>query len=123
VVVQHLARGFCDSFAAWLATTSGQRVAVAADGVALASGHVWIAPDDYHVRVDADLRVRLSGDPPVDGFRPSGTVLLESLAAFGPRAAGVILSGMGGDGARGALAMRRAGGLVLAQDAMTSAVY
>jgi two-component system, chemotaxis family, protein-glutamate methylesterase/glutaminase len=88
----------------------------AADGHRLRPGRIYVAPNDRHVRV-ADAHLRLDRGPKENGVRPAVDVMLRSLAAaYGSRAIAVILSGALGDGAAGALAVRRAGGLVLIQD-------
>lgn len=124
LVVQHLARGFVDGFAAWLNTASASlRVKVAEDGEPLRSRTVYVAPDDRHLGVRGDS-VAVSDAPPIDGLRPSGTFLFESVAkAFGPAAVAVILTGMGTDGVAGLHAVRIAGGRIIAQDEETSVVF
>jgi two-component system chemotaxis response regulator CheB len=83
-----------------------------------------VAGDDRHLTIDARRRVRLLEGPAIDGHRPSGTRMLLSLASeLGPRAVGVVLTGMGRDGAEGLRALRRAGGRTLVQDEATSVVY
>lgn len=124
LVVQHMSPGFVEGFAAWLSGAVRGRVSVAVDGEPLSAGRVLIAPDDRHLVVDGQRRARLLSTPPVSGHRPSGDVLLRSFAeTFGPRALGVVLTGMGRDGAEGLEAMRRAGGITLAQDRASSVVY
>jgi two-component system, chemotaxis family, protein-glutamate methylesterase/glutaminase len=111
-VVQHTAFGFTEALAHWLDSRAGVRVAVAADGARLRAGEVVLAPDDRHLEVDAGGRLHLRSGPPIDGHRPSGTTLLASLAqAHGARAAGIVLSGMGRDGADGLAAVEAAGGI------------
>lgn len=124
LVVQHLAAGFAESFATWLRERSGHDVRVAVDGAPLDPGMVWIAPDEVHLGARPDLRIALSATPPVGVFRPSATYLLNSLArSFTTRALGVVMTGMSDDGADGAVALRRAGGKVAAQDEATSVIY
>ena len=124
LVVQHMAPGFVGGFAGWLNSVSPLRVKVAEDGDPLAPGAVYLAPDGCHLDVAGRGAVRLSCDAPIDGFRPSGTHLFESVAAgFGPAVLAVILTGMGEDGVAGLHAVRAAGGLVLAQDEATSVVF
>lgn len=126
LIVQHIARGFAAGFAEWLAGTCGHRVAIAVAGEPAEPGAVYVAPDDRHLGVEGgggDLRLVVSEAPAEGAFRPSGSFLLRSLAGLGARARAVILTGMGDDGADGALALRRAGGRVAAQDRATSAIY
>ncbi len=124
LIVQHIAVGFASSFASWLAHRTRHPVEVARHGERLEVGGVYVAPDDRHLGVSVDLRVALADDPPIGSLRPAGNHLLRSLGkAFGARALGVVLTGMGDDGADGALALRRAGGAVAAQDESTSIIY
>jgi len=124
LVVQHIAPGFAASFARWLTERTGYPTAVTEAGAVLEPGHAYVAPDDRHLGVSADGRAALSDAPPVGLFRPSGNWLLRSLArAYGPRALGVILSGMGDDGAEGAAELRRKGGSVVAQDQESAVVF
>jgi two-component system chemotaxis response regulator CheB len=89
----------------------------------VAPGQVVVAGDDAHVELAADGRVRLQSGDAVDGFRPSGTVLLSSLAnAFGRRALGVVLSGMGSDGADGLGAIYAAGGTAVVENPESAVV-
>jgi two-component system, chemotaxis family, protein-glutamate methylesterase/glutaminase len=124
LVVQHIALGFADGFARWLSGAGPLRAIVATEGAALAPGCVYVAPDDRHLGVSPDgTRAALSDEPPVGGFRPSGTHLFGSVAsAIGAGGIGVILSGMGRDGLAGLTRLRAAGGRVLAQDAASCAV-
>src|SRR5204863_4993716 len=85
---------------------------------------VYVAVDDHHLGVSATRRIELSGAPPVGGFRPSGTVLFQSVAAaFGSSALAVVLTGMGRDGVDGLAAIRRAGGRTVAESEQTAVVY
>jgi two-component system chemotaxis response regulator CheB len=123
LVVQHIHTSFAPGFAAWLAGASGLNVSLAAAGEHAQPCHVYVAPGDMHLRLAADRRLELSGEPPTL-HRPSADVLFESVARHaGARSIGVVLTGMGEDGANGLLAIRRAGGVALAQDEATSAVY
>jgi two-component system chemotaxis response regulator CheB len=116
VVVQHIGPGFDAALAAWLDETTPLPVRLAADGQPLVPGEVLVAPAGRHLRL-AGARVELSTGPPVGGHRPSATELFASVGqGLGPRGLGVILTGMGSDGAAGLVELRRAGGRVLAQD-------
>ena len=123
-IVQHVSPGFVDALARWLASLCRLRVTIAHDGDVCRPGNVLIAPDHVHLAIDRDGRARLASAPERALHRPSADALFESLAAgFGPRASGVVLTGMGEDGARGLVAMRRAGALTLAQDEASCVVY
>lgn len=124
LVVQHMASGFVTGFAAWLAQAISARVSVAVDGEPMTAGKIVIGPDDRHLVVDAQRRIRLVDSPPVNGHRPSADILFTSLAErYGAGVLGIVLTGMGSDGAEGLGRIRRAGGTTLAQDQGSSVVY
>jgi two-component system chemotaxis response regulator CheB len=127
VVVQHMPASFTRSFAERLDGLCQMRVKEAVDGDRILPGHVLIAPGDYHMRVQrsgAVYSVAVTQDPPVNRHRPSVDVLFDSCAQhLGANAVGVILTGMGADGARGMLAMRKSGARTLAQDEATCVVF
>ncbi len=116
VIVQHIASGFASAFAGWLASVSRRTVRVAVDQERVIEGVVYVAPADRHLTVVQGAVVLVAGEP-VEGARPSGTVLLASLAkSYGARAAGVLLSGNGSDGVSGLKELREAGGTSYVQD-------
>lgn len=124
LVVQHIGAGFTAGLASWLSSCVPLRVKVAEAGEPLVPATVYIAPEDQHLGVALGRRVALSSDPPLGGFRPSGTHLFQSVAAaYGPAAAALILTGMGEDGLEGLRAVHRAGGRVIAQDEASSVVF
>jgi two-component system chemotaxis response regulator CheB len=124
LVVQHIAGGFVDGFVGWLDERCTLTVKVAEDYEPLLPRTVYVAPDDRHLGVAGRGRVLLSGGPPIEGFRPSGTFLFESVAhAFGAASVHVILTGMGQDGVVGLRAARAAGAKVIAQDEASSVVF
>lgn len=125
LVVQHIAAGFEEGFADWLAKDLRRDVRLAADGERAGPGAVRIAPAGTHLRLDASGTLLLdSATPPRGGHRPSADELFLSCAAACPRqTAGVLLSGMGRDGAEGLAALRRAGGLTMVQDEASSVVF
>lgn len=123
-IVQHMAPGFIEGFAEWLAQTCRLRVQVAKQGSMLLPGHVYLAPDHRHMTVSASAMVRLVEGSASDGLRPSVAALFDSVAeAYGSRAAGVLLTGMGIDGAAELKRLRDLGALTIAQDQASSAVY
>jgi len=123
VVTQHMPATFTKSFAARLDKASGATVTEAVDGAPLMPGHVYIAPGgETHLEV-AGGRCRLVAADTVNGHRPSVDVLFNAVARLGRPMTGVILTGMGKDGARGLLAMRQAGARTLGQDEASSVVY
>jgi two-component system chemotaxis response regulator CheB len=124
VCVQHISHGWANGLVRWLAGMSTLAVKTAEDGEPLRPGTLYIAPDDRHLVVSGRDFVRLRADPPVGGFRPSGTPLLESVArSFGRDALGIMLTGMGDDGAAGMRALHAAGGFCVAQDNDSSVVW
>jgi two-component system chemotaxis response regulator CheB len=127
VVVQHMPEKFTRSFAERCDQFCTIRVKEAEDGDRVLAGHVLIAPGNYHVamrRNGAQYFVHVHTGPPVNGHRPSVDVLFESVAACtGGNAVGVIMTGMGADGARGLQAMRQAGARTIAQDEATCVVF
>lgn len=122
-VVQHMSAGFTVGFAKWLQGESKLRVKLAEDGELPRSGTIYLAPDQLHLRLSPEFQLRLSAEPMDQSFRPSVDELFKSLAlALGPAAIGMLLTGMGTDGARGLLAMRKAGAWTLAQEAVSCVV-
>ena len=124
LIVQHMPPGFTRSLAQRLAQMSRLKVSEARAGDKIEPGVALVAPGGYHMVVNRDKAVSLDTSPYVHGVRPAVDVTMESAArVFGNRCLGVVLTGMGTDGTRGASLIRRAGGKVIAQDEMTSVVY
>ncbi len=124
LVVQHISFGFVEGLAGWLDAACKLQVKVARHGERIQPGAVHIAPDDQHMAIDVYGRIRLNQSDPINGHRPSITVLLESVAkAYGPAAMGVILTGMGSDGAVGMKALREIGAITIAQDEKSCVVF
>jgi two-component system chemotaxis response regulator CheB len=123
LVMQHIMPQFTEGLVSWLDGQVPPAVALAVDGQDLSPG-VWFAPDGSHLVLDVDRRLMLDGSPPAHGHRPSGDVLLSSLAEVaGAEAVAVVLTGMGRDGAVGLAAVAGAGGQTIAQDEASSVVY
>lgn len=126
VIVQHMPTGFTRSFAERLSRTCAPDVSEARDGDLLRPGLVLIAPGgERHLEIQGRTRPRclLAASPPVSDHRPSVDVMFHSAARLGSRAVGVILTGMGHDGAEGLLAMRRCGATTIGQDRGSSVVF
>ncbi|MBQ0162093.1 MAG: chemotaxis response regulator protein-glutamate methylesterase [Treponema sp.] len=127
LVVQHMPAGFTKEFAYSLNKICPLNVQEAIDGQKLQSGNVYIAPGNFHIYVEKigfDCYVRLSQEPQRNGHRPSADVLFESVAkVFRNNALGVIMTGMGRDGASELAAMRTEGAWTLGQDEKSSIVY
>ncbi|MEM6708457.1 MAG: chemotaxis response regulator protein-glutamate methylesterase [Pseudomonadota bacterium] len=127
LLAQHMPERFMAPFAERLNRCTGYATREGKHLESLEAGRVYVAPGDQHMtlkRVDQNLMVKLDSGPNVEGHRPSVDKLFHSVAAAaGPSAVGVLLTGMGKDGAAGLLAMRQAGAITLVQDERTSAVW
>ena len=124
LIVQHMARGFVGGFARWLAEYVRFPVRLAEPGMLPIRGEAYLAPDDRHLGLDPTGHITLSTSPAEEGFRPSGNFLFRSVAAVtGASALGVLLSGMGRDGASGLMALRHAGATTVAQDEASCVVF
>jgi two-component system chemotaxis response regulator CheB len=124
LIVQHITRGFTDGFVDWMNGSCCLPVRLATDGEPLASGTVYVAPDDRHTKIGRNGRIRLSTDEPVNGIRPSVSSLFRSVAeVLGPDAVGVLLTGMGRDGAAELKLMRDRGAVTIAQDMESCVIY
>jgi len=123
VVVQHIDEKFCQDLAKWLATSSRLPVEVAEENVPARIGKVLIAPGGCHLIFGSDGRLHHTSMP-ASSYRPSVDVLFNSAVDYGPRnLLGIILTGMGRDGALGLKKLKEAGHLTIAQDEATSAIY
>lgn len=127
LITQHLPATFMSYFAAQVAVLAGRPCAVAEDCVRMRRGRILIAPGDAHitcVRTADGQAIRLTTAPARSGCLPSVDPMMDSVGrVFGDRALGVMLSGMGRDGAQGAAALVKAGGQLLAQDEASSVVW
>ena len=124
LIVQHMAAGFIQGFAAWLAQSTGFPVHVAAVDDYPLPGHAYVAPDGVHMRVGMGRRIMLSQDAPKNGVRPSVSYLFQSVAnVFGGYAAGLLLTGMGRDGAEELKLLRDKGAITIVQDRDSAVVY
>jgi two-component system chemotaxis response regulator CheB len=123
VVVQHISPEFLPSLIEWLGTMTSMSVKTAVAGTRPQPRHIYFAPGDAHLRLTVNRRFeldRLTKAP----YTPSGDILLNSVSfAYGSNAMGVVLTGMGSDGARGLRAMNNAGAYTIAQDEATSVVF
>ncbi len=124
VVVQHVSRGFLPRLVKWLQQETSRPMRIAVDGDTMRPGVTYFAPEEHHLRLRRRNVLELSDSPPVSSVRPSATVLFNSVASvYQSEAIGVLLTGMGNDGAEGLQAIRAQGGVTLAQDKETSVVY
>lgn len=123
VIVQHITPGFLPGLVEWLNQTTGLSVHVAAHGMPLEPSRVYVAPDDFHLMVSG-RRAALSREPPENGIRPSVSCLFRSMAAEAtPATIGVLLTGMGKDGAAELRQLRDCGAWTIAQDRESSVVH
>ncbi|MBI5562080.1 MAG: chemotaxis-specific protein-glutamate methyltransferase CheB [Deltaproteobacteria bacterium] len=124
VCVQHIGEGFLTGLVEWLQSQCAVAVKVAAEGEGPAPGTVYFPPEGRHLILDDAGRFGCSNEEPVNGHRPSITVTFRSIAArYGPSATGILLTGMGDDGAEGLRLIMDAGGATIAQDEATSVVF
>jgi two-component system chemotaxis response regulator CheB len=127
VIVQHMPPGFTKSLAERLNTLSELTVKEAADNDRLVAGTVYIAPGDFHLtlrREASGTYVKLNKEPAIGGLRPAVDPMMVSVAeTYGTKAVGVILTGMGHDGAKGMQAIKRLQGRTIAEDQSTSVVF
>jgi len=124
LIVQHIARGFLPGMVDWLSQTTGLRVHIAAHGATPLPGHAYVAPDDFHLAADARGHMVLAREEAESGLRPAVSYLFRSLAdSYGANAVGVLLTGMGKDGAAELKRMRAHGACTIAQDRDSSIVH
>jgi two-component system, chemotaxis family, protein-glutamate methylesterase/glutaminase len=127
VITQHMPEGYTERFASRLSRDCPMTVVEATDNLELQNGHAYIAPGTHHMRIvkkGAHYRTELSDGPAVSGHRPSCDVMFESVAKVaGGKSVGVILTGMGRDGAQGLLTMRNQGCSTIGQNRTTCVVY
>jgi two-component system chemotaxis response regulator CheB len=124
LIVQHIAEGFVRGFKEWLSATSGIKLKIAEDGEPISGGIGYIAPDNFHMGVSKGNIINLSNQPPENGLRPSVSYLFRSVAQnYGSHAAGVLLTGMGRDGAEELKTMKDKGALTMVQNEESSVVF
>ena len=124
ICVQHISLGFLQSLIDWLTTSCSLPIQIAQAGERPKSGHVYFPPERQHLKLDRRGKFIHSLDPPVDGHRPSVTTTFISVAEFyGRKTIGVLLTGMGRDGAEGMKEIAHVGGMTIAQDEVTSVVF
>jgi two-component system chemotaxis response regulator CheB len=125
ILVQHMPATFTTQYALQLAEFTGIRVKEAEDSEPIQAGTLYICPGGQHLRVSPTGRIQLdAATGRIDGYLPNIDATMESVAQFaGAMSIGVVLTGMGSDGARGARAIKSASGLVLAQDEATSVIF
>ncbi len=124
VIVQHIATGFLSGLVQWLDKECRVKVKIAEDLEEIRSGVAYIAPENLQMRVKEGGRISLSSETAENGHRPSGDVLLESVARiYGRESIGIILTGMGRDGVIGLKAIKQNQGKTIAQDEKSCVVF
>jgi two-component system chemotaxis response regulator CheB len=124
LIVQHIAHGFLPGMVEWLNQSTALSVHVATHGTIPLPGHVYVAPDDFHLAADVHGYLTLTHAAPEGGLRPAVSYLFRSLAqTCGMNAIGVLLTGMGRDGAAELKQMRDCGAYTIAQDRDSSVVH
>jgi two-component system, chemotaxis family, protein-glutamate methylesterase/glutaminase len=124
LVVQHMTNGFIRGFVDWLGDACEVKVKLAKDGEKIERGQVLVAPDGFHTIVRSKKRIGLVSGEKVHGVKPSVDILFNSIAdVFGQTAVGVLLTGMGADGAEGLKHIKDKGGITIAQSADSCAVF
>ncbi|MBA3868138.1 MAG: chemotaxis-specific protein-glutamate methyltransferase CheB [Anaerolineae bacterium] len=124
VIVQHITADFVPSLVGWLNHVSKNKVQIARHGEAVLPGVIYVAPGDNHLFLSKRQTFIVGPSPKVMQFMPSADIMLESVAeSYCEKAIGIVLTGMGDDGAHGLQAMRRAGAITIAQDEASSVVF
>ncbi len=124
VLALHMPANFTGQFTAQLAGASAISVKEAVAGESMRAGTLYVCPGSHHLRISGGGQIQLDDGPRISGYRPCADVALESAASWaGPMTTAVVLTGMGNDGARGALAVKAAGGHVIAQDEASSMIF
>jgi two-component system chemotaxis response regulator CheB len=124
LIVQHMAPGFAEGFVEWLAETTKFPAHIAGPGALMLPGHAYVAPDGLHMGVQSGGWITLSKDAPENGLRPSVSYLFRSVAqVYGPHAAGVLLTGMGRDGADELKLLKDRSAVTIAQDKESCIVH
>ncbi|MEW6194586.1 MAG: chemotaxis-specific protein-glutamate methyltransferase CheB [Bacteroidota bacterium] len=124
LIVQHIATGFLQGFVEWLSQTTGVPIHVAAHHELITAGNVYVAPDSYHMGVDEEYRIILSKDKPENNLRPSISFLFRSINnIYGKHAIGVLLTGMGTDGAEELKLLKENSAATIVQDEESSVVH
>ncbi len=124
ICVQHICLGFLQGFLDWLATNCRLPIQIAKPGDIPKPGIVYFPPEQQHLELDSQGRFICSNSQPFDGHRPSVTVTFQSVAKFyGKATVGILLTGMGRDGAEGMQSIAQAGGVTIAQDETTSVIF
>ncbi|MDD5167535.1 MAG: chemotaxis-specific protein-glutamate methyltransferase CheB [Syntrophales bacterium] len=124
LIVQHIAHGFVRGMTEWLTQTTGFPVHIGKNGETVLDGHAYMAPDGHHLGIGRDGRLALSTSPPENGLRPAVSYLFRSVTeAYGAEGIGVLLTGMGKDGASELKQMKDKGAVTIVQDKESSVIH
>ncbi|MEI8121717.1 MAG: chemotaxis-specific protein-glutamate methyltransferase CheB [bacterium] len=124
MIVQHITAGFMRGLADWLESTTGFPVQIASTGMKMAPGHAYLAPDGFHMGINGEGAILLSSALPENGLRPAVSFLFRSVTEVcGSSAVGILLTGMGKDGAEDLKRMKDRGALTIAQDWESSVIH
>lgn len=124
ICIQHISEGFLRGLIDWLSSKCRMKIEIAETGTAPRPGTIYFPPEDSHLKIDAAGKFIISSELPYDGHRPSITVTMKSAAGYYKNSAlGVLLTGMGKDGAEGLLSIKKAGGITIAQDEDSCIIY
>lgn len=124
LIVQHIARGFTHGLVEWLSKISAFKIKIAEDNEEITKCMAYVAPSGLHMRVAEGGIIRLGDDPPYRNFKPSADILFSSIAkVYNEQGIGIILTGMGRDGADGIGEIKKSGGRTIAQDEKTSVIF
>jgi two-component system chemotaxis response regulator CheB len=124
LIVQHIATGFVEGLKEWLSATSGIKLKIAEESEQIVPGTGYFAPNNFQMGISHARTITLSGQSPENGLIPSVNYLFHSVAkSFGPNALGVLLTGMGTDGAEGLKSIREKGGFTLVQNQDSSVIF
>ena len=124
LVVQHITPGFLKGLSDWLAQTTQKTIKIATQGEKPEANQIYFAPEDYHMGLDVLSKIVLTKDQPENGHRPSASFLFRSCAKnFGNKTLGILLTGMGHDGAEGLKLMKESGAFTIAQNKETSIIF
>ncbi|MDD5773200.1 MAG: chemotaxis-specific protein-glutamate methyltransferase CheB [bacterium] len=124
IIVQHISQGFIGGLVDWLQKLSRIKIRVARENDIITPGEVLFSPDTCHIILDEKGRIKFENSPPVGGVRPSADILFPSVAKYyGSSLVGVIMTGMGDDGARGMEVIKKSGGGTIAQDEDSCVVF
>jgi two-component system chemotaxis response regulator CheB len=124
IIVQHMPGNFTSQFSAQLQEVCRLKVKEAEAGEIISAGRLYVCPGSHHLRISSTGRFLLDDGPRIDGYRPSADAALASVAEYaGNLSIGVVLTGMGNDGAKGVQAVKNVGGYVIAQDESTAVIF